>query len=98
MLKTLPYLAINAERATELEDISTEEIELNRIRDEDIIKWIEEIKRTKIRDRTELAFNDFLSRCRPNRDGSKGSRFNCRRPGATFYGSARKKRGQALYT
>jgi hypothetical protein len=59
MLKTIPYLAVNAASASELEVISVEEIKLKRIRDEDFIKWIEEIKRTKIRDRTEQTFNDF---------------------------------------
>ena len=64
MLKTIPYLAINSARATQLEDIATEETELAKIRDEDFIKWIEEIKRTKIRDRTAAAFNDFYGAAR----------------------------------
>jgi hypothetical protein len=61
MLKTIPYLAINSARAPELGHIATEETELAKIRDADFIKWIEEIKRTKIRDRTAAAFNDFYS-------------------------------------
>jgi succinate dehydrogenase flavin-adding protein (antitoxin of CptAB toxin-antitoxin module) len=61
MLKTIPYLAINAARAPELNEVATEEKKLAEIRDEDFIKWIEEIKRTKIRDRTEQTFNDFYA-------------------------------------
>jgi len=61
ILKTIPYLAINSMRAPELEYIATEETELAKIRDEGLIKWIAEIKRTKIRDRTAAVFNDFYS-------------------------------------
>ena len=61
MLKTIPYLAINAARAPELNDIASEEENLADIRDEDFIKWIEEIKQTKIRDRTKAVFNDFYA-------------------------------------
>ena len=61
MLKTIPYLGINALRAPELNEIATEEEKLAEIRDEDFKKWIEEIKRTKIRDRTKSLFNDFYA-------------------------------------
>lgn len=61
MLKTIPYLAINAARAPELNEVATEKEKLAEIRDEDFIKWIEEIKRTKIRDRTKALFNDFYA-------------------------------------